>query len=69
MKLTPERQQKVDTLIKELNTLTTRYEQKGFTFEAFQPYEFDELIQIVIENDKYKLESNIRDSCEYETFN
>ena len=28
MKLTPERQQKVDTLIKELNTLTTRYEQK-----------------------------------------
>lgn len=60
MKLSPERQQKVDTLLKELNTLNTRYEQKGFKFEAFQPYDFDELIQVVIENDKYQLKSNIR---------
>lgn len=60
MKLSPERQQKVDTLLKELNTLNTRYEQKGFKFEAFQPYDFDELIQVIIENDKYQLKSNIR---------
>jgi hypothetical protein len=60
MKLTPERQQKVDTLINELNTLATRYEQKGFKFEAFQTYEFSHHITVTIQNDTYKLQAEIR---------
>lgn len=64
MKLSPERQQKVDTLLKELNTLTTRYEQKGFKFEAFQTYEFERTITVNIQNDTYKLQANIHPSMD-----
>lgn len=55
MKLSPERQQMVDTLLSELNTLKPEYAQKGFTFEASLAYDFDHSINIIIKNDNYTL--------------
>lgn len=60
MKLSPERQQMVDTLLSELNTLKPEYVQKGFIFEASQAYDFDHSINIVIKHDNYTLKSDIR---------
>jgi len=60
MKLSPERQQMVDTLLSELNTLKPHYTQAGFKFEASQAYDFDHSINIIIKNDNYTLKSDIR---------
>ena len=60
MKLSPERQQKVDTLLSELHTLKPEYAQKGFTFEASQAYDFDHFVNVIIQNDNYTLESHLR---------
>ena len=60
MKLSPERQQMVDTLLSELNTLKPHYTQAGFKFETSQAYDFDHSINIIIKNDNYTLKSDIR---------
>lgn len=60
MKLSPERQQMVDTLLSELNTLKPHYTQASFKFEASQAYDFDHSINIIIKNDNYTIKSDIR---------
>ena len=60
MKLSPKRQQMVDTLLTKLDMLKPHYAQAGFKFEASQAYDFDHSINMVIKNDNYTLKSDIR---------